>query len=232
MPEPIPPLWYSLIGNTLLLRDETIPLNFVTSLDFYGDHVYASVVEGSKGVVVVKNENPIGSDADTPAYFSSHGSFTTPLNDNTTQFLVHEIDESHNFTLVSGTMVVPAVSGLYATTLIVWGQTTSDICTDGDPVEERNFENKVFSYSTSPARYQGSTLQQSFRPNIINSANCYLDTKMVTDGAGLFFLTAGTHRVMVLVGVIPVVSIFPGPNPLPSSSGEFLFTIQRVSLGS
>lgn len=233
MSEPIPPLWFSLADfeTLLLLRDEAALLGLVSSLDFLGDHVYASVV-GVRGVVVVKNENPIDLDAPSPAYLTSHGSFTTPLNDTATQFLAHTTDSSHNFSLVSGTMIVPAVTGLYATTLFVYGATTSDICTDGDPVEERNFENKVFSYSTAPARYQGSTLQQLHKHNIISSANCYLENKMVSEAKGLFFLTAGTHQIMVLVGVIPAPSVSPGPNPVPSSAGDFTFTIQRVSLGS
>lgn len=232
IPQPIPPIWFTLFSNILLLRDESAPISLITSLDFLGDHVSAAVVEG-RGVVVIKNENPIGSDAPSPAYLSSHGSFTTPLNNSTTQFLVHTVDESHNFSVLSGTMIVPAVSGLYATTLIVNGETTSDICTVSPPASSVfNLENKVFNLSANPARYQGSTIQQSQIPKLITHANCYEDNKMLTEARGLFFLTAGTHRVMVHCGVIPAPFVDPPPPPIPSSAGTFTFTIQRVSKGS
>lgn len=240
MSEPIPPIWFSLaIGTNIILYDEGTALARIVGLNFVGEHVAASIIpdvtaEGLRGVVTIKNENPIGDDAPSPAYFTSHGSFSIPTNSGTVAAFTHTQDTAYNISLVSGTHVTPMHTGLFYFEAFVWGETTEDICAE-DPSRPSpaNFENKFYRYG--PAfRHSGPTGLLKFGfGNACTFAveNCHFGGSLVSLVRGLSRMTPGDSlSISVVLEVFGVAS--PPPFHQPSSAGEFTFSMQRVSLGT
>lgn len=238
MPEPIPPLFFFLSRFPgLILLDESTPLQLVTGLNFVGSKVEASVAVGDDGtgvgVVVVKNEGDIGPEANLPAYLNSTGLINIPLNSGTTTY-THSAGSSNNISVVSGTRIVPATAGLYYFESTVWGETTSSICVEALPrTGPENKENKYYRYEpTMIHRNAAGTIQHVFGDScVLSYENCHMGGSLVSFVRGLSFMSVG-HYIDCSVVLSDFGIASPPPYHSPSSSGQFTFSIQKVSLGN
>jgi hypothetical protein len=232
MPEPIPFPSFDIIGlSTISLDDESVNLGLMSAINFVGDRQQAGIVileDGtSRGVVVVKAENDIP--GIEPSWFSSDGSFTTPLHTGTSGQLSHTLLDSNNFILTgtSNNRVTAVNSGTYLIEIHVEGDTTSTICNAGN--DDTWFYYVVEFKQFSSTHTLKTTLTET--GGLLSFENCDLGGSFIADASVVLNFAAGDY-VVTTVFIYEQLGFCAAGCTTPSSAGTFSFQMHRVSLGT